>query len=201
MLAAQSTTTLDPCCVDFGREAPKFCFEFGSGFWGGFFPPVFSKENSTKKSPANSPGSWFRKIPLGFLQEPCQTSCLDNDYKILLFISMSQGTAPRGFPESFNLREETKGQFRKRGVLANVRWFRFLAPGNMYLCSDFLVPGNIRMYLCSGFWGRATSAKTTLVAPYCAIPRDHLSDTPYCALWGSRCLNMANWVRYPLPLF
>ena len=40
-----------------------------------------------------------------------------------------------------------------------------------------------------------------LVAPYCAIPRDYLSDTPYCALWGFWCLNMANWVRYPLPLF
>ena len=24
---------------------------------------------------------------------------------------------------------------------------------------------------------------TDLVAPYCAIPRDYLSDTPYCALW------------------
>ena len=41
----------------------------------------------------------------------------------------------------------------------------------------------------------------SLVAPYCAIPRDYLSDTPYCALWGFWCLNMANWVRYPLPLF
>ena len=33
-------------------------------------------------------------------------------------------------------------------------------------------------------------------------PRDYLSDTPLaCALWGFWCLNMANWVRYPLPLF
>ena len=40
-----------------------------------------------------------------------------------------------------------------------------------------------------------------LVAPYCAIPRDYLSDTRYCALWGFWCLNMTNWVRYPLPLF
>ena len=40
-----------------------------------------------------------------------------------------------------------------------------------------------------------------LVAPYCAIPRDYLSDSPYCALWGFWCLNMADWVRYPLPLF
>ena len=24
---------------------------------------------------------------------------------------------------------------------------------------------------------------------------------PYCALWGCGCLNVANWVRYPLPLF
>ena len=43
---------------------------------------------------------------------------------------------------------------------------------------------------------------TALVAPYRAIPRDYLSDTPLaCALWGFWCLNMANWVRYPLPLF
>ena len=39
------------------------------------------------------------------------------------------------------------------------------------------------------------------MAPYCAIPRDYLSDTPYCALWGFWCLNMANWVRYPPPPF
>ena len=32
-------------------------------------------------------------------------------------------------------------------------------------------------------------------------PGQHLSDTPYCALWGFWCLNMANSVRYPLPLF
>ena len=38
------------------------------------------------------------------------------------------------------------------------------------------------------------------MARYCAIPRDYLSDTPYCALWGFWCLNMANWVR-PLPFF
>ena len=44
-----------------------------------------------------------------------------------------------------------------------------------------------------------------LVAPYCAIPRDYLSDSiiipPYCALWGFWCLHIANWMRYPLPLF
>ena len=53
-------------------------------------------------------------------------------------------------------------------------------------------------------WGRDKSPMScfsTLVAPYCAIPRDYLSDTPFCALWGFWCLNMANWVRYPLPLF
>ena len=38
------------------------------------------------------------------------------------------------------------------------------------------------------------------MAPYCAIPRDYLSDTLLaCALWGFWCLNMANWVRYPPP--
>ena len=42
----------------------------------------------------------------------------------------------------------------------------------------------------------------SLVAPYCAIPRDYLSDTPLaCALWGFWCPNMANWLRYPLPFF
>ena len=41
--------------------------------------------------------------------------------------------------------------------------------------------------------------QTPLVAPYRAILRDYLSDAPYCALWGFWCLNMANWVRYPLP--
>ena len=40
------------------------------------------------------------------------------------------------------------------------------------------------------------------VVPYCAIPRDYLSDTPLLrAMGGFRCLNMANWVRYLLPLF
>ena len=39
-----------------------------------------------------------------------------------------------------------------------------------------------------------------LVAPYCAIPRDYLSDTPLLrALWGFWCLKMANRVRYPPP--
>ena len=37
-----------------------------------------------------------------------------------------------------------------------------------------------------------------LVTPHCAIPRDYLSDTPYCAVWG---FNMANWVRYTPPPF
>ena len=41
-----------------------------------------------------------------------------------------------------------------------------------------------------------------LVAPYCAIPRDYLSDTPLSRAMGFWCLKMAaNWVRYPLPLF
>ena len=40
-----------------------------------------------------------------------------------------------------------------------------------------------------------------LVAPYRAILRDYLSDTPYCALWGPWCLNMTNWVRYPRAFF
>ena len=38
------------------------------------------------------------------------------------------------------------------------------------------------------------------MAPYCAIPRDYLSDTPLLRAMGFWCLNMTNWVRYPLPL-
>ena len=37
--------------------------------------------------------------------------------------------------------------------------------------------------------------------PYCAIPRDYLSDSPLLRAMGFWCLNMANWVRYPLQLF
>ena len=42
-----------------------------------------------------------------------------------------------------------------------------------------------------------------LVAPYCGIPRDYLSDTPAIVLraMGFWCLNMANWARCPRPLF
>ena len=40
-----------------------------------------------------------------------------------------------------------------------------------------------------------------LVAPYCAIPRDYLSDTPLLRAMGFFCLNMANFVRYPPPPF
>ena len=39
-----------------------------------------------------------------------------------------------------------------------------------------------------------------LVAPYCAIPRDYLSDTPLLRAMGFWRL-MANWVRIPPPPF
>ena len=65
----------DPCSVDFGREAPKFRFEFCRGFFDGFFPPVFSKEKGPKKSTKKSPGTLSRKIPLGFLQKPSLDKC------------------------------------------------------------------------------------------------------------------------------
>ena len=45
----------DPCSVDFGRETPKFRFEFCRGFFGGFFAPMFSKEKGPKKSTKNPP--------------------------------------------------------------------------------------------------------------------------------------------------
>ena len=62
-------------------------------------------------------------------------------------------------------REETKGRFRKRVVLANVPSFRFLVPGNirMYPRSGFWCRGNIRTFPRSGFGYRGTSAKTTLL--------------------------------------
>ena len=53
---------------------------------------------------------------------------------------------------SSNDREETKGRFRRRVVLANV------------LSSRFLVLGNIQMYPRAGSWYRGASAKTTLLA-------------------------------------
>ena len=31
------------------------------------------------------------------------------------------------------------------------------------------------------------------------MPRDYLSDTPLLRAMGFWCLNMGNWVRYPLP--
>ena len=38
--------------------------------------------------------------------------------------------------------------------------------------------------------------------PRIALSRETISAMPpYCALWGFWCLNMANWVRYPLPFF
>ena len=69
------SSRLDPCSVDFGRETPKFWFEFCRGFWGGFFLQLFSKEKIGGKKPPkippqNSPRNLFRKIPLGFLQKP-----------------------------------------------------------------------------------------------------------------------------------
>ena len=41
-----------------------------------------------------------------------------------------------------------------------------------------------------------------MVAPYCAILRDNLSDTPLALrAMGFWCLNMATWVRYARPVF
>ena len=56
----------DPCSVDFGHETPKFRFEFCHGFFGGFSPPIFSKEkkarkNPPKKSPARFTRDFVRK--------------------------------------------------------------------------------------------------------------------------------------------
>ena len=48
----------DSCSVDFGRETPKFRFEFCGGFFGGFFPPIFPKEKGPKKSTEKSPAKF-----------------------------------------------------------------------------------------------------------------------------------------------
>ena len=60
--------------MDFGPETPKFWFENCSGFWGGFFAPVFPRKKARKNPPKiprqNSPGNSVGKIPLGFLQKP-----------------------------------------------------------------------------------------------------------------------------------
>ena len=58
----------DPCSVDFGREAPKFWFEFCCGFWSGLVPPVFfprkkAPKNSTKNPPRNSPRKFLSGKP------------------------------------------------------------------------------------------------------------------------------------------
>ena len=42
--------------------------------------------------------------------------------------------------------------------------------------------------------------RRSLVGPYCALPRDYLSDTPYCVLWACKCLNMAKLGAIPLAL-
>ena len=55
-------------------KLPNSDLNFAVDFWGGFFPPDFSKEKglkkSTKKSPAKFTQDFVRKIPLGFLQKP-----------------------------------------------------------------------------------------------------------------------------------
>ena len=56
------------------------------------------------------------------------------------------------------------------------------------LISGVLIPAGL--LLCTDSQYKASRYRETISA----IP-------PYCALWGSWCLNMANWVRYPLPLF
>ena len=47
----------------------------------------------------------------------------------------------------------------------------------------------------------AIQTGASLVALYCTMPETISAITPYCARWGFWCLNMANCVRYPLPLF
>ena len=54
----------------------------------------------------------------------------------------------------------------------------------------------------SSFRWKGKSIRCKLSGPRIARYRETISAIPpYCALWGFWCLNMANWVRYPLPLF
>ena len=91
----------DSCSVDFGRETPKFRFEFCCGFLGGFFPPNFPRKrapkNPPKNPPQNSPGNLFRKIPLGLLQKPSLENCLVN---MSIGMVMSNHQRVSGFPET-----------------------------------------------------------------------------------------------------
>ena len=63
--------------------------------------------------------------------------------------------------KSLKLREETKGRFRKRVVLANVASFWSFVPGEHANVPSFRFSfwGNIRMYPRSGFRSGGTSAK------------------------------------------
>ena len=71
---------LDPCSVDFGRETPKFRFEFCRGFFGGFFPRILSKEKSPEKIHQKiprkiHPGLCSEKFPSDFCRSLFLTKC------------------------------------------------------------------------------------------------------------------------------
>ena len=67
--------------MDFGRQTPKFRFEFCCGFWGGYFPPLFSKEKGPKKI--------HQKIPRKIHQEMCSEK-FPSDFCRSLFLSLSR---------------------------------------------------------------------------------------------------------------
>ena len=48
----------------------NFAVDFRVDFFLLFFPRKKARKNPPKKPPQNSPGTLFRKIPLGFLQKP-----------------------------------------------------------------------------------------------------------------------------------
>ena len=92
----------DPCSVDFGRETPKFRFDLASWVFGGCCPPIFSKEKGPKNPPRNSPGTLFRKIPLGFLQKPS----LDSFRSLYLCSPNGPNGTLRPFPAQSKALEE-----------------------------------------------------------------------------------------------
>ena len=73
-----TSSRLDPCSVDFGRETPKFRFEFCRGFFGGFFllffqgkrPEKIRKKKKKKRKihrdfvRKNSPSDFCRSLSL-----------------------------------------------------------------------------------------------------------------------------------------
>ena len=130
----------DPCSVDFGCEAPKFWFGFCYGFFVWIFSSCFfSKEKrpekikSTKNPPQSSPGTLFRKIPLGFLQKPSleNVGLLEKPWSNIFSGLFSGHVRPRQGTEICNFRAPSP------------RFFEF-SPVDVLLCNSVRIwPQNV----------------------------------------------------------